>query len=1167
MENKENYNIVLSSLDISKEESISFYNNLTSTNVISIEDVNNLASDIKFCIEALSSIYTDQFCQFCQNTKDYYIQLTDDTFPRVKYYNDITTSISAVFSNSTINNIALSSLSSINLISYSEDEKYNIVSSINGHNGRLKGIEKITINGNTFAYNETNKGIINLGNYKTDADEIVYSINGLNGTLENQPEGIKTATIKSPCNENGFLDASLMFSNYLSEKYPSFNYLYVNNVDTNNLCSIINLKYVNEQNSSLKIKKKDVYITSVENGLSAVTVPSLTLDGNFLSFVYGIQNGQFKRIEKYTEDADNSLYAQKYYQKGIPLTFVITEENNTTFRFKIVSDHNEGGTAASNLQTPTLFYSLNYKPYQTFNLQTGVEVVAGDVLALSGTTEYFSYDDYNWYHIAWTSGNGTYCKPNYICFGNIMSLVNWDTEIKTNWQFYALFSGTNIIKAPQLPAMSLKDNCYDSLFQECTKLIVPPLLPATTLFTACYRDMFSGCTSLSAIPLIPAMTLAPSCCYRMFDSCASLTILPYYAFPAMTLKQSCYESMFANCTSLTDSPLFPATDMVPACYNCYKHLFSGCTALTAIHMDASGGYLRNDWGNGAGNYAQDFTLGVHGATMYNTQQWNDWKDDPEFNRGERYYYDSSTADWTDDNWGRGNNNPISKIARALKDTPLSFELVSSHNDSGRICWRFYAAVFKDNALSGYKKFSFKHTGNDTLNAEHSGYVKDFVKPSATVYAGKDQPKTDSHAQRIKYKTVPTLEWFAFGDKFHHGKDESNNYITIWCQYKTTSDSTTFWELNPDHQGSILSFKSEQASYGFLTGDTTNGILPFLNLRLKNNIKIRVMGNIMSLAGWRDYLRPYQFYGLFKQTSLKSTNNSHSTTGYFDFHQMVLPATTLAEGCYEEMFEGCSGIIQGPINLPATIATPSCYMNMFKGCKSLINMPYINATTLYADSCHSMFADCSSLVFTTPFNNFQSISPHCCEEMFGYCTNIKYFPDITVNVINQKSFYKMFTSCPALKYPPSLQSNTVNLHGCAYMFAGCPIVTAPAITITTISNNSFEQMFQGCTKIQHCYLNFNPIAVYGCQYMFKDCTKLSSLVVKFDTWGNNTDTYNWVQGVSANGKFYCSTDLDTTLRGIHYIPNGWTIENNTKTSKLVFKDTISIGDMTLFYLTK
>ena len=303
-----------------------------------------------------------------------------------------------------------------------------------------------------------------------------------------------------------------------------------------------------------------------------------------------------------------------------------------------------------------------------------------------------------------------------------------------------------------------------------------------------------------------------------------------------------------------------------------SYILYNCPSLTALHVnctpellyqsDVPGDYQRDssEWLRNH-NYANECLVNEPSKMLfqetknmtkqdiiiYNTKLWNYLKT----LRSDEYYY------YTGYDFPGGHGwNYVKTIARSLEDTPLSFELVSSRNDSGRICWRFYAAVFKDNALSGYKKFSFKHTGDATLNAEHSGYVKDFVKPSATVYAGKDQPKTSGHAQRIKYKTVPTLEWFAFGDKFHHGKDDSNAYITIWCQYKTSGDSTTFWELNPDHQGSILSFKAEQASYGFLTGDTTNGILPFLNLRLKNNIKIRVMGNIMSLAGWRDYLRPY-----------------------------------------------------------------------------------------------------------------------------------------------------------------------------------------------------------------------------------------------------------------------------------------------------------------------
>ena len=48
---------------------------------------------------------------------------------------------------------------------------------------------------------------------------------------------------------------------------------------------------------------------------------------------------------------------------------------------------------------------------------------------------------------------------------------------------------------------------------------------------------------------------------------------------------------------------------------------------------------------------------------------------------------------------------------------------------------------------------------------------------------------------------------------------------------------------------------------------------------------------------------------------------------------VLPATTLAEGCYSSMFYGCSSLTTAP-ELPATTLANGCYSGMFRGCTSL-----------------------------------------------------------------------------------------------------------------------------------------------------------------------------------------------------------------------------------------
>lgn len=62
----------------------------------------------------------------------------------------------------------------------------------------------------------------------------------------------------------------------------------------------------------------------------------------------------------------------------------------------------------------------------------------------------------------------------------------------------------------------------------------------------------------------------------------------------------------------------------------------------------------------------------------------------------------------------------------------------------------------------------------------------------------------------------------------------------------------------------------------------------------------------------------------------------------------LPATTLAESCYEGMFERCSILAQAP-ELPATTLAQSCYSEMFFSCRNL-NRIKMMATDISASRC-------------------------------------------------------------------------------------------------------------------------------------------------------------------------------------------------------------------------
>ncbi len=79
----------------------------------------------------------------------------------------------------------------------------------------------------------------------------------------------------------------------------------------------------------------------------------------------------------------------------------------------------------------------------------------------------------------------------------------------------------------------------------------------------------------------------------------------------------------------------------------------------------------------------------------------------------------------------------------------------------------------------------------------------------------------------------------------------------------------------------------------------------------------------------------------------------------DASSLILPATTLAERCYELMFQDCSQMVAAP-KLPATTLAEGCYSSMFTNCGSLITPIELPATTLVKDCYFRMFYNCVKL---------------------------------------------------------------------------------------------------------------------------------------------------------------------------------------------------------------
>ena len=203
--------------------------------------------------------------------------------------------------------------------------------------------------------------------------------------------------------------------------------------------------------------------------------------------------------------------------------------------------------------------------------------------------------DYEAYNTVNTS-NARFCYLFHNCSNLITAPQLPAMDLATQCYKYMFQGCTSLSKAPELPAVKMRDECYGGMFWDCTSLSEPPQLPATQLAGWCYYYMFYGCTSLTNAPTLSVETLADYCYHSMFEGCTSLTKAPN--LPARILTDYCYAYMFHGCTNLTSTPYLSATTLVEGCY---WHMFSNCSKLNKIAMlatDASARYCLSSWVSG-----------------------------------------------------------------------------------------------------------------------------------------------------------------------------------------------------------------------------------------------------------------------------------------------------------------------------------------------------------------------------------------------------------------------------------------------------------------------------------------------------------------------------------------------------------------------------------------
>ena len=357
-------------------------------------------------------------------------------------------------------------------------------------------------------------------------------------------------------------------------------------------------------------------------------------------------------------------------------------------------------------------------------------------------------------------------------------------------------------------------------------------------------------------------------------------------------------------------------------------------------------------------------------------------------------------------------------------------------------------------------------------------------------------------------------------------------------------------------GDKIKFRGSNTSYGtYASSYSTFG---------SSTAGFEVEGNIMSLINSTNFATAttlgskYTFNGLF-----------NGCTGLTSAENLVLPATTLAEGCYYSMFTNCAKLTKAPKELPSDTLTTNCYAQMFWNCKSLTVVPKLSATKL-ATYCYSgMFAGCKSLI-TVPELPATTLATNCYYNMFKNCTSITTAPALPATTLANSCYRDMFYNCTSLTVAPALPATTLEYQCYSNMFYGCTKLTqAPVLPANTLANRCYYYMFEGCTSLttapelpatnltQDCYnsmfsnctsLTTAPelpaeILYSGCySYMFYGCTKLRYIKCLATDISATNCTSNWVDGVAATGTFVKSLNMSEWTTGINGIPEGWTVLN-------------------------
>lgn len=235
----------------------------------------------------------------------------------------------------------------------------------------------------------------------------------------------------------------------------------------------------------------------------------------------------------------------------------------------------------------------------------------------------------------------------------------------------------------------------------------------------------------------------------------------------------------------------------------------------------------------------------------------------------------------------------------------------------------------------------------------------------------------------------------------------------WNNVTNTSAGATIATLNIGEKvilkGNVTTYATAYNKYNHFIGSKS----------------FKVYGNVMSLINGDNFTTNSEFS---TSTTFNLCGLFYDSTNLIDAYNLVLPASSCTDSCYNGMFRGCTNLSVGPSILPATQAEHDCYSSMFEGCINLETAPEISLTNMAQTCCMRMFCmNRNSMIMTpkmtkSPILSCKTTVIDCYKEMFKGNGNLAEVTCLKEDDINACTDWLTNCSSTGIFYKSSLKNN-------------------------------------------------------------------------------------------------------------------------------------------------